>query len=893
VYPPRANPFDGVRRLIRALALPLVCAACVPAGALAAEPPAPGSLAPDPLRYVSPSRPYRIAHTALDLDVDLEQRRIAGSVTHTVSSLRDGLAEIALNCVELVVDSVTVDGARVRFDYPVTTGLSTSWIGSAPEATADDRLVVYLATPLARGATAAVTVHYRGEPKIGLYWIRPEKGIPEKRLEVWSQGEGEDNRYWIPCNDYPNDKSTFEGRFRVPRGYTAISNGTLVDSRDAGDRTEFYWKLDQPQVSYLIMLAVAKYRIYEQKWRDLPLMYVVPPNTDDATILRGYGLTPDMMEFFEKTIGIDYQYPKYAQVSVQDFIYGGMENTSATVMNMRTLYDERAELTRKEQGLVAHELAHQWWGDMVTCREWSHMWLNEGFATYYAYLYREHHDGEDAFRYQMRSAQMDVVNGDNTEPRPMVVDFFNRADARNNAQVYVKGASVLHMLRFLLGNALYHETIRHYGEAHKFGVVETQDLMRAVKDVTGENLDWFFEQWVFLAGHPKFKVTKSWDKTANVLRLKVEQTQKTGGLVPVFRVPLDIEITWDGGQALHRVTIEQATQDFYFQVPSEPRMVVFDKGDWILKTLEFPKLVGELTYDLEHGDYTTRIRAVEALSAKGSDERTVPALRSALAAEGHYGLRREAALALGKVGTPAAMAALVEGLEISDAMVRLACVEALGSFYGNESAAAPLERIVEHDLAYGVRAEALTSMVKIRSERATRVCTKALGQESDRSIVRNAAINGLVDLKATDAMPRIKPYCGAGNRRELRHVAIAGYAKLAKELEKDVDRRKAAEALAPGLDDWFLRTREATIDALTTISHPASVNPLRRVASTDPLEAVRARARKAADRIEAEARSAGGKTDQSAEIQDLKRRVEEMQKELDRLRPQHAVPVDH
>ncbi|HEU4366498.1 MAG TPA: M1 family metallopeptidase, partial [Candidatus Krumholzibacteria bacterium] len=536
-YTLSAGSFGAPRKFKAARAVPAGCAALL--GIMAAVAVAvaageePRSLGPDPLAYVSPSRPFRTLHTALDLDVDLENRRIAGHVTHTVRSLRPGVREIRFNCVELTVDSVTVDGRRATFDYPVSAGQNTSWISGADEAVADDQLVIRLDRPLERGAEAEVTVHYRGAPKIGLYWVPSEKGIPEKRLEVWSQGEGEDNRYWIPCHDYPNDQSTFEGRFRVPRGYTAISNGRLVEKRDAGDRTEFLWKLDQPQVSYLIMLAVAKYRIYEEKWRDVPLWYVVPPDADDATILRGYGLTGDMMEYLSKEIGIDYPYAKYAQVVVQNFIYGGMENTTATVMNLRTLYDEREELTRTEQNLVAHELAHQWYGDMLTCREWSHMWLNEGFATYYAYLYKEHRDGDDAFRYQMRDSHGKVVAADDEGPRPLVVDFYNRSDARNNTNVYNKGASVLHMLRFLLGDDLYRATIHEYTRRHAFAVVETQDLMRTVRDVTGENLDWFFEQWVFLAGHPKFRVAKSWDRETGVLHLKVDQTQKVEGLVPV------------------------------------------------------------------------------------------------------------------------------------------------------------------------------------------------------------------------------------------------------------------------------------------------------------------------------------------------------------------------
>jgi aminopeptidase N len=810
-----------MRTLLNAVVLAAVFAA--PQLALADPPaaPAPPALAPDPLAYVSPSRPYTTTHIAVDLDIDLVKQTIAGGVTNTIRSLRDGLTDVSFNCVELDVESVEVDGKKATFDYPVMSGQSTAWLAGTTEASADDRLVIHLPAPLARNATAQIAIRYHGAPKIGLYWIQPEKGIADKRYEVWSQGEGEDNRRWIPCNDYPNEKATFEGRFRVPKGYTAISNGALIEKKDIGDKTEFYYKLDQPQVSYLMMVAVAQYKIYETKWHDVPVQYVVPPNTDDKTILRGFGLTPDMIEFYSQETGIDYPYAKFAQISVQDYIYGGMENTTAVVMNMRTLYDERTELTRNETSLVAHELAHMWWGDMCTCREWSHMWLNEGFATYYAYLYKAHHEGDDAFRYQMRSAHNDVLKADATEPRPIVTDFYNRKDATNNANIYIKGASFLHMLRYELGDTLYRATIHAYGVQHKFQCVETQDLMRAVKDVTGENLDWMFEQWVFLAGHPDFKVTKSWDRDTNVLHVSVEQTQKTGGLVPVFRVPVDIDVTWDGGNATHHITIEK--QDFYFNVPKEPVMVLFDKDDWILKTLDFPKKTSESIYELEHAPYMSRVRAAEALASKGSDPGAVTALKAALIADGHYGLRRECALALGKIGTGDALAALKEGLGAKDGQVRLACAEAMGNFYGNDDAAATLDKLANNDQAWGVRAEALTSFGKIKTANAAKVCTAALAQESDYSVVRNAAINALVELKETAAMDRIKKYTMPGTPRVCRNVAIAGYAKLAKELEKDADRRRASDVLAGMVNDWHLRTREAAIEGLATIADPSAL----------------------------------------------------------------------
>jgi len=855
----------------------------LPPAALA-DPPAAPAMSPDPLAYVSPSRPYTTIHTSLDLDVDVVKRTIAGGVTHTMRSLRDGLTDVSLNCVDLIVDSVTVDGQNARFDYPVFSAQSTSWLAGTTQASDDDRLVVHLPAPLARGATARITIRYHGSPTTGLYWIQPEKDLPDHRYEVWSQGEGEDNRRWIPCNDYPNDKATYDGRFRVAKGYTAISNGVLVEKKDIGDKTEFHYRLDQPQVSYLMMLAVAQYRKYETKWRDIPVQYFVPPGTDDQTILRGYGLTPDMIEFFSNEIGIDYPYGKYAQVAVQDFIYGGMENTTAVVMNMRTLFDARTEPTRTEVNLVAHELAHMWWGDMLTCREWSHIWLNEGFATYYCYLYKEHHEGEDAFRYQMHSVHNDVIRADATDPRPMVTDFFNRKDALNNANAYVKGASFLNMLRYQLGDTLYRAVIHEYGVRYKFQCVETQDLMRVVKDVTGENLDWMFEQWVFLAGHPDFKVTKSYDPGSAMLHVTVEQTQKTGGLVPVFRVPVDIDVTWDGGTATHHVVVEQRKQDFYFSVPKEPVMVLFDPDDWILKTLDFPRRASELIYQLQHAPYMARVAAAEALATKGADAATAPALKAALVADGHYGLRRECALALGKIGDANALAALKDGLTVKDGLVRLACVEAMGSFYRNDDVAATLDRVANNDDAWGVRAEALTSLGKIKTGSAAKVCTAALAQESDRSVVRNAAINALVELKDTAAMSRIQKYTTTGTPRECRNVALAGYAKLGKELEKDSDRRRASDVVAASLNDWHLRTREAAIDALATIADPTALPALQRVASADRVEEVRTRAQKAMDRINARLAAAQATTDASASIEDLKRRVQTLEQEAERAR---------
>jgi len=841
------------------------------------------SVRPDPLSYVAPSRDYDTKHTRLDLDLDLKNQTIAGSVTHTIRVLKPQTEKIRLNCVGLTVSAVTMDGKPVTFDYPVRGEQATSWIEGADSREATDQLVVYSPAPLAPNDEFDLRIEYSGAPREGLYFIPKEKGIPEKRYEVWAQGEGEDNRYWIPCHDYPNDKSTFDGIFRVDKGMYVLSNGVLVDRRDIGDQTQFHWKLDTPQVSYLITVAAGEYDVIEETWRDVPLLYVVPPGTDRETVTRGYGLTADMMEFFSNYIGIDYPFKKYAQVVVQNFIYGGMENTTATVMNSRTLFDEHAAVTRTEQGLVAHELVHQWWGDMVTCNEWSHIWLNEGFATYFQSLFREHHDGDDEFRYQISARHRDVIKNNNKDPRPIVVDFYNRKDRRNSANVYTKGGSVLHMLRFLIGDEMFVASVRAFGEKHKYGLAETSDFSRAVKETTGENLDWFFEQWVYLAGHPKLLVSKTWQRESNTLKLTISQTQKTEGIIPIFRLPMDVEITTEEKTATYRIVADSETQDFFFTLPSKPLMVIVDKGDWTLKELVFDKPTDELLYQLKHADTMSRIRAIQSLAAVPDDEQVVAALRGVLVGEGYWGVRREAALALGEIGTKNAVAALVEGLDADDAKVRLGSTEALGKVKTSKNLDNVLTNVFRNDYGYEVRAAAVTSLVKMKSPQAKKVSLEALAVDSHRSVIRNAGLNGLVKLKATKEIDEVKKLTGPGNRRTYRHTAITSYAKLAKRLDSERQREKAADYLGSMLDDWYLRTRRTVITALGVLGDESAIDALEQVARTDPIESNRVRARKTATAIQNKQKVIATTENLQSEIDALSTKLESLKKSLSSL----------
>jgi len=841
------------------------------------------TLRPDPLGYVAPSRDFDVIHTVVDLDLNLEDQTVTGAVTHSLEVLTPGVSEIHLNCVDLTIDRVTIDGAEVDYEYPVDAPHSTSWIEVADQRQSSVELVVHAAQSLARGETVELRIEYHGAPKAGLYFIAPEKGIKEKRYEVWSQGEGEDNRYWIPCFDYPYDKATYEGIFRVKRGYYCLSNGVLAERKDIGDQTQFHWRLETPQSAYLIMVAAGDYEIVEEKWQDVPLMYLVPPGTGRETTLRSYGRTKDIMDFFATRTGLGYPFKKYAQVTVQNFIYGGMENTTATVMTSDILYDEGIALTQTRDWLVAHELAHMWWGDMVTCTEWSQLWLNEGFATYWQSLFRENYEGDDALRFEMADRHRRVVERDDKDARPVVVDFFNRKDARNSANVYIKGSSVLHMLRFLIGDELFFETFENYGRERQYKNADTRDFMRAVRETTGQNLDWFFEQWIYLAGHPKLKVTKSWDADNGMLTLNVQQTQKVEGLWPLFRLPVDVEITCEGVAHTYRIVVDQASADFTFSCPSAPDMVIFDKGDWTLKTLDFPKPTHELIYQLENGDIMARARAARALGEKRNDGGAVGALAKVLTSQASWELRREAALALGELGGDDARGKLLAALTADEARVRLAVAEALGRHQAHDDIDEALLKTLRTDAAWEVRAQAVKSLVKMESPVARKACLEALKQDVGNlghHLVRVAGIEGIADLKATDLIDKIEPFTGPGNRRGYRHAAITSYAKLAKELRDERDRRQASEHLAAMLDDWYVKTRTTVISALQTLADESAVDPLREVARNDPVVTIRQRASRAANAIETKTEAVAKSEEMQTDIKELKDQIQHLQQQL-------------
>src|SRR6266704_4251139 len=350
------------------------------------------------------ARDYDLQHSRIALRFDLEQKKVLGDVTHSLSILRDGTSKIAFDSVGLTIESVTVNKSPAKFE------------------TTADKLVVPLPAAAKAGDKFDVAIRYEGKPTKGLYFILPDKDYPDRPRQIWTQGESEDTRYYLPTYDYPNDRLTTETILTVPASWLTVSNGKLMGVKDAGNGMKTWtWQESLPSSTYLITVVAGEFDEMKEMWRGKPVTYYAPKGRGDRLKIN-YGRTPQMLELFSKKLGVEYPWEKYAQSMVDDFVAGGMENSSATTNTSSSLVHPKiaAEMLTDEDGLISHELGHQWFGDLVTCKDWGDIWLNEGFATFMENVWSEAHYGKDQADYERRQGGREWFSQPNLFDKPIV-----------------------------------------------------------------------------------------------------------------------------------------------------------------------------------------------------------------------------------------------------------------------------------------------------------------------------------------------------------------------------------------------------------------------------------------------------------------------------------------
>ncbi len=821
-----------------------------------------------------PDRVVDIRHIALDLKVNLQERTVSGTAMIELTALRD-VPSIRLDAVDMNVAQVTMARARAA---------------AAPaEFHHDGKLIEILCgeKPLMEGDRATIRVHYTvANPPAGLQFFGPSDAEPDVPWVMWSQGETADNRFWIPCVDHPSEFQSTEMLVTVPAGFEAVSNGRLVTRTDNRDRTiTFHWSQEKPHAAYLVTLVVAELVSETETWRGRPVTYYVPPK-HKADIRRSFGKTLKMLDFFSETTGVEYPWDKYAQVCVEQFSFGGMENTSATTLTPRTLHNERANLDFSSDGLVAHELAHQWFGDFVTCRDWSHGWLNEGFATYFDSLFMEHDLGQDEFDYDMlRNARAALEGG---KKRPVVDRHFEHADDMFDSRSYPKGACVLHMLRRRLGDDPFFRGIKRYLTTHAHTPVETSDLRKAFEEETGRSLERFFYDWTERPGAPVVDVEFEWLADDRLARVVVKQTQDG----EPFEFPLEVQMFGESSKAAHRFDITQKEQLAYVPLPFRPTMVLVDPRQEVLMELKERKGRELWTKQLKVGPGTVdRIRAARHFGESKSDG-DVKLLQEALAGARFWGVGAEIAEALGHAGGVKARDALVECLAGEHPKVRRECAEQLGSFHRDTTAADALRiRIERGDPSYRVEAAAVASYAKIQPDGAVVFLTSLLSRDSHQEQIRAAVLEGLARQPDPASVDVLLDWIARGKPRECRQAAFRGLGSYGRQnLLAEADARRIVDAITAAMKGERRRLQMPAIDALRELGSASipALPVLESLAANDP----ESRVRKAAKEAFAKIREATPGHVELAELRDeLKKLREQSQEQKGRLEKLEAKPA--
>jgi aminopeptidase N len=578
-----------------------------------------------------PSREYDAIHYRIKLRLDEAAKAFWGENTITLSPFSDYFQTCSLHAGGYTVTSVKHEDSR-SLEFQQT----------------EDKLIIHFPQVYKYDDTITFTVLYHsrnsGETRGRSQGIRFVDETPDNPPIIMSGSA----RFWFPCYDYPHDKVTHEIIITVPHEYKVLSNGKLTsitEDKKNGTKT-FHWSQNLPNCTHLAMFVAGPFEVLKDSLGELPVNYWVWKQ-DVENAMRSFHRTPEMIEFFSREYGFDYPWAKYDQITVPGG--GGAELTSASRLGQTTIHDERAEQDFSSHGwLICHELAHQWWGDCVTFRDWSHTWISESFGTYSEVMWALYDSGEDAAAINLLGKKNRYLYEAHTRyMRPIVFNRWERSGQNFDRHTYQKGAVIVHLMRWILGETPFHKALSHFLHKHAYQSADTHDFITAIKEATGQNLDWFFEQWLLSPGHPVFDVSYTWDEKTKKLRWRIVQTQDTSQRIPIYKSPLMLGIITSAGKRSEKVWLEKKEEVFEFDCAQKPLMVRFDEGDHLLKEWTFKKTVEELLYQLNHDNVIGRMWTASQLSRFSDNPRVSTELIERAMEDPFWAVRRDVVYVLG------------------------------------------------------------------------------------------------------------------------------------------------------------------------------------------------------------------------------------------------------
>lgn len=813
-----------------------------------------------------PSPQVDFTHMLIDLRMpDPASRSFTATETLTFTTLGLPISSMRLDAVGFEIKSVKSPKGDVDFRHD------------------GEELTLRFSKAFEPNSEHTIIIEYEvRNPVSGMQFAIPDEAYPDRPLHVHTQGQPEQNRHWFVSHDYPNERMTTEMKVTVPAELKVLANGERLETVDAGEgMSTWHYRMNKPHVSYLVSVVIGEFDVVEDEaWRGKRVEYWVPPGkADDAKAT--YGRTHNMLDFFSDKLG-EYPWEAYSQSAVYLFGSGGMENTTVTTLYEDAVLDDRALIGNNIDGLIAHELAHQWFGDHTTCEDWSHLWLNEGFATYLDHAWHEHYYGADEYAHQvftnMRSnAARDSVQADGG----LVFPYYDSASEtfrRGPSNPYGKGSAVIHMLRQFTGNdQAFWDALKLFQTRHGLSSVDSDDLQECFEEITGKSYTEFFEQWVYRTGTPSLNIDYGWNDDNSAVELTIRQTQPIAAAHPAYEHALPVWCVMEGGEIRKfTVNLNGSRTNATLATDEEPAMVIIDPMASLISNTTFrPPLAMTIRQAIEGPTGFAKLDAIERLG-ETSDDRALETLVAILTNnELHWGLRSEAARSVGRMDTAAAREVLAATLKqgVDEPRVRSAAISALGD-YRHSSVVEALMPFAREDESLYVEAAALGALGnQDATDETIALLVEKAGDTGWALRVQQAAIGSLARLGAVEGVEPAMKLADYGGSFRARGTGISALGTLYPSVDEE-QQTAIRELLVKLIDDPMDRHAQAAIRTLGSLGDEEAIAPLQRLADSARPEEFRSAARDAIESI-------GDGQDRDTLVRDLRNRLRRLEETRD------------
>ena len=736
--------------------------------------------------HYTPDKIVQVEHVFLDLEFDLEKSFYSGSSTLSLSVISPEISTLYIDAADLNISKVKNGDVELKFEIE------------------PKKILIYLERSYKSGEELELEIFYsKQNSNRGIYFVKPTENQPDKVYQAWTQGETEHAKYWFPCLDSASQLCTTEARIKAKKHYKIISNGLEIDHKTEGDFQISHWKMDQPHPPYLVALAIGEFEEIkdEDNVGGIPLSYYAQKSKMDM-IMPSSGKTPQMMAFLQEKFKYKYPWGKYAQVWVDDFRFGGMENTSCTFMADDVMADEKVKLEFQYAETVAvHELAHHWFGDLIVAKHWSHAWVKEGAVSYFEAVWWEHEYGQEEGDYYRLSDSRAYFGEDSGHyRRPVVTNFYRNSGELYDRHLYDKGSMMYRLIHATLGDDLFWKSVSTFLHDNAHKPVETIDLIRAIEKATGRNLQPLFDQYIFRGGYPDYKVNFAWDGSTKLAKISVTQTQAANDedLQNIFDLEIPIALGYINQEKVElkefKFRLYQKEHTFYIPLENKPAFISFDPRNNFIKKVSLEYGILELKNQLKCDTVAiSRIFAAEALSKKGGIE-SLKILQEALKTEKFWGVKVEIIGFLTEFKLDQTKEVLLENLNDPDPRVKKAVILALAEFKSKDVFDLIKPIASDYEQSYFVQSAALRVLGVIASSKLAQnidqvdlinLYAKILGGKSGwRELVRSGAILGLAALHTKESLDLLVKYTTPNTPEALRIVAVRSLGAISKYQEK-------------------------------------------------------------------------------------------------------------